>query len=129
MKPSAATLAAILPLASPASAQAKPALPLGEWGNIYKEKPSCDQPSLKIEIGRIIERFPEGSGYCRITSLKPKGKALQGKYDCKWDDSVPEGLREPPDEDGNGFSLVIKSPTRILYNNTDLGLCPAKVLP
>lgn len=132
MKTSTATLAAILllGLAAPASAQTKPALPVGEWGGMSTGQPSCAKPFLKIEPGRIIQRLDEGSGYCKVTSLKPKSNALQGKYDCKWDDSVPEGFRENPDEDDDGsFSLVIESPTRILYNNNKFGLCPAKAKP
>ena len=131
MKTSTAALAAILlvGLAAPASARAKPALPLGEWGREHNGKPNCDRPFLKIEPNYITQQFDVGKGRCKVTSLKDKGKWLDGKFDCKWDASVPPEYQEGPDDDGTEFSVVIQSPTRILYNNNKFGLCPAKVTP
>ncbi len=131
MKTSAATLAAILlvGLAAPASARPKPTLPVGEWGLIDKGRPLCKRPHIKIESDTITQIFEEGKGRCKITSLKVKGKTLDGQFDCKWDASVPIEYQETADGDGRSFSLVIKSPTHIIYNNEDCGLCPAKGTP
>ena len=71
----------------------------------------------------VIERYDEGVGRCAIKRIKRRGKVIFGAYECKWDESVPEGMREPPDEDGTGFSILIKSPDYILYNNTPMARC------
>lgn len=131
MKTSTAALTAILlvGLTAPALARPKPALPVGEWGRIDEGKPLCKQPYLRIEPNTITQIFKEGEGRCKVTSLRDKGKWLDGKFDCKWDASVPIEYQETPDGDGRSFSLVIKSPTHIVFSNEDCGLCPAKASP
>jgi hypothetical protein len=114
------------PVVVPANAGEKIYLPdaaIGNWAHIWKGQHDCTRLRLTIERDHVIERYDEGVGRCAIKRIKRRGKVIFGAYECKWDESVPEGMREPPDEDGTGFSILIKSPDYILYNNTPMARC------
>lgn len=99
-------------------------LPVGVWGHDGPKGPDCKKPFLKIEEKRVIQRFDEGEGRCVIKNLKPRGKYIAVKTKCDWDRSVPVQLREGADDaDDGAFSVKIVSPTKILFNNTEFGLC------
>ncbi|BCM87621.1 hypothetical protein [Methylobacterium indicum] len=115
--------ALILAIVGSAEAQ-KLALPVGVWGHDGPKGPDCKKPFLKIEKKRIIQRFDEGEGRCVVKSLKPRGKYIAVKTKCDWDKGVPMQLREGADEaDVDAFSIKIINKTKILFNNTDFGLC------
>ena len=100
-------------------------LPVGVWGHDGPKGPDCKKPFLKIEEKRIIQRLDEGEGRCVVRNIKPRGKYISVKTKCDWDESVPVQLREGEDDaDDDAFSLKIVSSTKILFNNTDFGLCP-----
>jgi hypothetical protein len=118
-------LSSALFLGSAALAEAqKLNLPVGVWGHDGPKGPDCKKPFLKIEEKRIVQRFDEGEGRCTVNSLKPRGKYIAVKTKCDWHKSVPMELREGADEaDDDAFSIKIVSETKIMFNNTDFGLC------
>ncbi|MGN8096814.1 hypothetical protein [Methylobacterium sp. 22177] len=122
----AATVIAITLLAGTAVADDKQRLPaniIGVWDDLFEGKPSCTRLVLTIEPTQVIQHLDGGSGYCQITRITSKRGIIYGDYKCKWDASVPEGMREGPDEEDNGFSLKIKSNDQIVYNNSSMGRC------
>lgn len=109
-----------LAAATPAASIELP-IPAGDWGYVQAGKPSCQQPIIRTTKTEIVQLLPEGKGVCTVTALK----GATGRWKCKWDASVPQGLRENPDGDDNAFSLKKTSPNGILFNNMKLALCGA----
>lgn len=121
----ATLLSATLFLVAAGSAHAqKLALPVGEWGYSSSHGANCKRHILTIESTRIIQRLDEGEARCAVRKIKKKGKVLFVNTKCDWDASVPQGLRESPDQDDpDSFSIEIKGPNKILFNNSDYELC------
>ena len=124
MKILAAALAsiALFGLSSRASARNDFALPVGAWGP-GKDKPNCQHLTIIIEQKRVIHKVKQGRGICSIKSLKREDGYIYADHVCKWDKAVPMEFQESPDGDDTGFSILVKSPTHILYNNTSYKPC------
>ncbi|MGN7126787.1 hypothetical protein [Methylorubrum thiocyanatum] len=119
-------LAASLFLVGIGTAQAdKLTLPVGEWGHSSSHGLNCSPPFLKIEKNRVIKRLGGGEGRCPIRKIKRSGKALLVDVKCEYDKSIPPEHLIEGDDDDDSFSLEIKSPTKILFNNAPHELCPA----
>ncbi|GAA0241713.1 hypothetical protein LNAOJCKE_4899 [Methylorubrum aminovorans] len=119
-------LSASLVLAVAGSAQAeKLSLPIGEWGHLSSHGLACSPPFLKFEKDRVIKRLGGGEGRCPVQKIKREGKALIVDVKCQYDKSIPEDYMAGGDDDDDSFSLVIKSTTQILFNNSPHGLCPS----
>ncbi len=117
-------LSAGLVLAALGSAQAqKLTLPIGEWGLLGGKGPDCSPPFLKIEQNRIVKRLGGGEGRCPIKKIKKDGKYLMVDAPCVYDKSIPPEHLIQGDDDDDSFSLIIQSPTKILFNNTPHELC------
>lgn len=119
-------LSAGLILAALGSAQAqKLTLPIGEWGHFSNHGLDCNPPFLKIEKHRIIKRLGGGEGRCPIKNIKKEGKYLMVDVKCVYDKSIPPEQLVEGDSDDDSFSLIVKSPTEILFNNSSHKLCKA----
>ncbi|MDP4025784.1 hypothetical protein Q8W71_24435 [Methylobacterium sp. NEAU 140] len=120
----AALLSGTLVLAAFGSAQAQRlTLPVGEWGLQGAKGPDCNPAFLKIEKGQVIKRLGGGEGRCPIKKIKKEGKYLMVEVKCVYDKSIPAEHLIEGDDDDDSFSLIVKSPTLILFNNTPHGLC------
>lgn len=124
--------AALLALSAPAFAQSKPVLPNGSWGsltNAPNSVPHCKpKPSLIIKDNLIIINLDDsqgrtGQGRCTVKSLKNKPHYIDGKFKCEWDKHLQPGEYESPDGNDDEFSVVVKGPDKIMYNNVLKGRC------
>ncbi|WP_083469376.1 hypothetical protein [Methylobacterium variabile] len=119
-----ALLSSALFLGAVGSVQAqKLTLPVGEWGHSSNHGLDCSPPFLKIEQNRIIKRLGGGEGRCPIKNIKKEGKYLMVDVKCVYDKSIPPEHLIEGDIDDDSFSLFVKSPTKILFNNTLHELC------
>ncbi|MEN3238757.1 hypothetical protein PUR29_35555 [Methylobacterium ajmalii] len=117
-------LSAGLLLAGFGSAQAeKLSLPIGEWGRLSSHGHACSPPFLRIEENRVIKRLGGGEGRCPVKKIKRQGRALMVDVKCEYDKSILEDYLIGGDDDDDSFSLVIKSPTKIIFNNTNYEIC------
>ncbi|ACK86339.1 hypothetical protein [Methylorubrum extorquens] len=117
-------LSAGLFLAGSGSVQAKTlSLPIGEWGEVSSHGHDCRPPFLKIEEHRVIKRLGGGEGRCPIKKIRRQGKTLMVDVKCEYDKSIPEDYLMEGDDDDNSFSLVVKSQSKILFNNTPYEIC------
>ena len=98
-------------------------LPVGEWGLQEGKGPNCKPPFLKIEQNRIVKRLGGGEGRCPVTNIKKSGKYLMVDAKCTYDKSIPPEYLVQGDDDDDSFSLIIQSPTKIMFNNTPHELC------
>ncbi|RVU18420.1 hypothetical protein [Methylobacterium oryzihabitans] len=101
----------------------KLSLPVGEWGRSSNHGLNCSPPFLKIEPNRIVKRLGGGEGRCPMSKIKKEGKYLMVDAKCTYDKSTHEKYLIQGDDDDDSFSLIIQSPTRILFNNTPHELC------
>ncbi|WP_082167621.1 hypothetical protein [Methylobacterium aquaticum] len=121
-----ALLSSALFLGAVGSVQAqKLTLPVGEWGLQEGNGPNCNPPFLRIEQNRIVKRLGGGEGRCPITKIKKEGKYLMVNAKCKYDKSIPWEYLIEGDGDSDRFSLIVQTPTKILFNNTPHELCPS----
>lgn len=130
----ATLLSACLFLAASGYAHAnKLTLPVGDWTYPPAAAPECKSAPLTIEKDRLIQRIDQdgvrGAARCKFLRTKMGSKGyLFVKTKCDWDAHVPQGMRESPDnDDDEEFSVKIISGTKILFNNVEHELCPAKV--
>jgi hypothetical protein len=119
-------LSAGLILTAIGSAQAqKLTLPIGEWGRSSNHGLNCSPPFLKIEQNRIVKRLGGGEGRCPVTKIKKEGKYLMVDAKCVYDKSIHNEYLASGDDDDDSFSIIIQSPTKILFNNSLHELCQA----
>lgn len=126
-------LSAFMALPAIGSAHAdKLTLPTGDWTYPPAKAAECKSAPLTIEKSRLIQRIDQegvrGEARCKFlrTKMGPKGY-IYVKTKCDWDRHVPQAMRESPDnDDDEEFSVKIVSGTKILFNNVEHELCPAK---
>ncbi|NGM38037.1 hypothetical protein G4G93_29730 [Methylobacterium sp. DB0501] len=119
-----ALLSATLFLSAVGSAQAeKLSLPVGEWGHSSNHGLDCSPPFLKIEPNRVVKRIGGGEGRCPVKKIKKDGRYIRVFATCEYDKSIPDEYLIQGDEDEDSFTLIVKGPTKILFNNTPHELC------